>query len=190
MSMLSPCTLLSLAPGKFSPAALQLRTKQPEASSPVVAFPLAAPRYNKVSGAPRLVCHAQPHEYKILPTALVHPKSGRYGDWKINDDEERITLEFDVGEETKEDNLLVTTTEDHALLVIKYKGDGKDNSLATKLDARLLMPPGYDDKKVMRAEILPNGWLEIVIAKPKPPANIPVTKKKKDETPPPAPGAL
>ncbi|CAL4898370.1 unnamed protein product [Urochloa decumbens] len=184
MSMLSSCTPLSLAPpapapGKFSPATLQLRTKQPAASSAAVALPRAAPRH-KVSRALRLVCQAQP--YDIPPTALVHPKVGHYGDWKINEDKDRITLAFMVGDKTKVDNLEVTATRDQVLnlwlLVIRYNSNGSDGSLATSLDANLVMPPGYDDKNVMTAEILPDGWLDIIIAKPKQePKNIKVTKR-------------
>ncbi|CAL4905666.1 unnamed protein product [Urochloa decumbens] len=194
MSMLmSSCALLSLAPapGKFSPAVLQLRTKQPAAPPSAVALPRPAPRYN-VSRALRLVCHA--HTYDIPPTALVHPSGGEEGKWRISENNERITLYFNVGEETMAGNLEVAVTKDQALLVIKYKGDGKDKSLATKLDARLLMPPGYDSKKVMKAEILRDGWLEIMIAKPKQEPPVPVTKQNTTQgdtgetPPPPAPG--
>ncbi|CAL4891411.1 unnamed protein product [Urochloa decumbens] len=183
--MLSSCTLLSMAPpqsasGKFSPAALQLRTKQPAASSLAIALPRAATY--KVGRAPRLVCHAL--AYDIPPNALlVHPSVGDDNTWKIDaKHKDHITLEFKVGDKTNENNLEVTTTKDQALnfwLVIKYKGDGSDGSLATSLDARLLMPPGYDGKKGMKAEILPDGWLHVVIAKPKQETdteNIKVTK--------------
>ncbi|CAL4898373.1 unnamed protein product [Urochloa decumbens] len=179
MSMLSSCTLLSLAPapGKFSPGSLQLRTKQPTASSAAAALPWATPY--KVSRAPRLVCHAQ--TYNIVPTALVHPSSGIQGKWKTTDDEDRIILEFNVGEGTKEGELSVTTTKDQALtvwLVIRYKGDRSDGSLVTSLDAHLQMPPGYDKNNVMKAEILSNGWLQIIINKPKPQTDdIKVTKQ-------------
>ncbi|CAN6334598.1 unnamed protein product [Urochloa humidicola] len=175
MSMLSSCTLLSMAPaapapGKFSPATLKLRTKQPPASSPAVALPRAVPRY-KVSRALRLVCHAaQPLEYDILPSALVHPSIGDHRSWKIYDDMDHITLMFNVGKGTEEKNLEVKTIEDPALVLwlhIRYKGDGKDNSLATKLDTRLQMPPGYGDKNVMTTELLPDGFLLIIITKPK-----------------------
>ncbi|CAN6329581.1 unnamed protein product [Urochloa humidicola] len=175
MSMLSSCTLLSmappaLAPAKFSPATLKLRTKQPAASSLAVALPRAAPRY-KLSRALRLVCHAtQPLEYDILPSALVHPSIGDHRSWKIYDDMDHITLMFNVGKGTEEKNLEVKTVEDPALalwLHIRYKGEVKDNSLATKLDIRLQMPPGYGDKNVMTTELLPDGFLLIIITKPK-----------------------
>ncbi|CAL4891423.1 unnamed protein product [Urochloa decumbens] len=171
--MLSSCTLLSLAPpaapapGKFSPAVLQLRMKQSWGAATC-----------KVPRAPPFVCHA----YNIPPTALVYPSRGNHGNWKIGDDEDRITLELKVGAETKEGDLEVTTVKDALTvwLVIRKTGDRSDGSLlATEPDARLQMPPGYDKKNVMKAEILRNGWLEIRIDKPKPQIEkIQVTKQK------------
>ncbi|CAN6343539.1 unnamed protein product [Urochloa humidicola] len=173
MSMLSSCTLLSLAPparapgNKFSPGTRQLRTKQPAASSPsVVTLPWTA--RCKVSRVTRFVCHAK--KYNILPTALVHPPVADHDNWRINENKDHIILEFYVGVGTKASNLEVTTTKDEALnvfLVIRYTGDGTDGSLATSLDASLLMPPGYDQKNVMKAEMLRSGWLLIMIEKPK-----------------------
>ncbi|CAN6338720.1 unnamed protein product [Urochloa humidicola] len=90
MSMLSSFTLRSLAPpaapsaGKFSSAVLQLRIKQSWGAAPC-----------KVSRAPRFVCHAR--SYDIPPTALVYPSRGNHGNWKISDDEDRITLELKGG---------------------------------------------------------------------------------------------
>ncbi|CAN6356680.1 unnamed protein product [Urochloa humidicola] len=177
MWMLSSCTLLSLAPpavpapGKFPPAVLQLRrTKQPTASPSAMALPKPAPRY-KVSRAPRLVCHA--HTYDIQPSVLLHPSVGEYDNWRINENKDHIVLGFNVGKDTKEDKLEVRTTKDHEelWLVIKYKqGDGSDNdnSPASSLNARLQMPRGYVEDNVMQAEILRDGWLQIIIEKPKP----------------------
>ncbi|RCV19206.1 hypothetical protein SETIT_3G365600v2 [Setaria italica] len=182
--MMSSYTLPSLVPAApprapeklFSPAALQLRKQRAAAvASPGAALPWAP---WKLPRALRLACHAQPHTYDIPPSALVTPKVGQHGHWKINDDDDRITLEFNVGDKTEEGNLEVATTKDQALLVIRYTGDRSDDSPATSLDARLLMPPGCN--KVMKAEILPNGWLEVIIAKPKQePVNIKVTKQNK-----------
>ncbi|TKW29234.1 hypothetical protein SEVIR_3G382800v4 [Setaria viridis] len=185
--MMSSYTLPSLvpaapprAPEKFSPAALQLRKQRAAAvASPGAALPWAP---WKLPRALRLACHAQP-PYDIPPSALVTHKTGNHRTWKINDDDDRITLEFDVGYKTEEGKLEVATTKDQALLIIRYTGDRGDDSPATSLDARLLMPPGYDGNKVMKAEILPNGWLEVVIAKPKQePVNIKVTKQNKTDS--------
>ncbi|CAN6334589.1 unnamed protein product [Urochloa humidicola] len=175
MWMLSSCTLLSLAappaapvPGKFPPAVLQLRTKQPTASPSAMALPRPAPRY-KVSRALRLVCHA--HTYDIQPSVLLYPSVGEYDTWRINENKDHIVLGFNVGKDTKEDKLEVRTTKDHGVLwlVIKYKqGDGSDNSPASSLNVRLEMPRGYTEDNVMQAEILRDGWLQIIIEKPKP----------------------
>ncbi|KAG2564513.1 uncharacterized protein LOC120681970 [Panicum virgatum] len=182
MSMLSSYTFLSLAPaqGKFSPAPLQLR-KQPAASSSVVVVPWAP---CKVSRAPRLACYSKKNTYDILPTALVHPSVGDHGNWKMAEDKDHITLDFNVGRETEVSELEVATTRDQALLVIRYKGDSSDvNNPAASLDVRLLMPPGYDGNKVMKAEILSDGWLKIIIAKPKQePTTIKVTKQIIDKS--------
>ncbi|KAF8697140.1 hypothetical protein HU200_036134 [Digitaria exilis] len=67
---------------------------------------------------------------------------------------------------TKKEKLEVFI-EDQVLLTIRYKDDGIDkNSPASGLDVRLLMPLGYVAKKV-KAAIVPDGWLQITIAKPK-----------------------
>ncbi|CAN6334591.1 unnamed protein product [Urochloa humidicola] len=191
MSMLSSCTLLSMAPpapapalGKFSPATLQLRTKQPAASSLAVALPRAAPRY-KLSRALRLVCHAEPLEYDILPYDLVRPSIGDqdHDSWMIKDKNNEITLKFKVGSGTEKKNMEVKTIKHQPLVVwlhIKYKGDGKDNSLATKLDVSLQMPPGYEHKNVTTAAIL-GDFLEIIITKPTKQENLPIEVTKKDE---------
>ncbi|OEL14404.1 hypothetical protein BAE44_0024577 [Dichanthelium oligosanthes] len=81
------------------------------------------------------------------------------------DDHDHINLMFDVGESTSTDKLEVAV-EDQVLLIIKYKGDPNEDSPASKLNVRLLMPPGYDGKMVT-ASIVPVGWLQIIIAKPK-----------------------
>ncbi|CAN6356679.1 unnamed protein product [Urochloa humidicola] len=137
----------------------------------------------KVSRALRLVCHALTYEYDIPPTVLVRPSGAEAGKWWIIENNERITLNINVGPETMASNLDVVLTKDQSLLIIRYKGDGKDNSLATKLDARLLMPPGYDSKKVMGAEILRDGWQQIMIEKPKPEPAVPVTKQYSVDNP-------
>ncbi|CAN6343505.1 unnamed protein product [Urochloa humidicola] len=200
MWMLSSCTLLSLAPpavpapGKFPPAVLQLRTKQPTASPSAMALPKPAPR-SKVSRALRLVCHA--HTYDIQPSVLLHPSVGEYDNWRINENKDHIVLGFNVGKDTEEEKLEVRTTKDHGelWLVIKYNGDGSDdNSPASSLNTRLQMPRGYVEDNVMQAEILRDGWLQIIIEKPKPTIspdnklNEPKKKvrvKKDEETPSP-----
>ncbi|WVZ85362.1 hypothetical protein U9M48_032299, partial [Paspalum notatum var. saurae] len=107
---------------------------------------------------------------------LVHPSPTSDGDnWRITEDKDHINLKFNVGESTGKDKLEVAT-EDQVLLVIRYKGDSGDDSPASKLDVRLLMPLGYDGKKV-KAVLVPGGWLQITIAKPKHETNpIPITE--------------
>ena len=104
------------------------------------------------------------------------PESG--GDWTITEDTNFITLRLKVGAKTTKDELEVATTDDQVLLVIRYKkqqGDGgKDDSPESSLPIHLLVPPGCDHKKV-NARLF-EGWLEIIVAKPKPSGQIPITQ--------------
>jgi hypothetical protein len=96
----------------------------------------------------------------------VHPSPTSDSDnWRITEDKDHINLKFNVGESTRKDKLEVATA-DQVLLTVRYTGSRDEDSLASELDARLLMPIGYDGKKV-KAAIVPGGWLQITIAKPK-----------------------
>jgi HSP20 family molecular chaperone IbpA len=115
--------------------------------------------------------------------ALVHPRTPESGgDWTITEDTNFITLRLKVGAKTTKDEMEVTTTDDQVLLVIRYKkqqGDGggkekDDNSPKSSLPVQLLMPPGCDHKKV-NARLF-EGWLEIIVAKPTPSEEIPITQ--------------
>jgi hypothetical protein len=102
--------------------------------------------------------------------------------WRISEDKDKdlIILELEVGELTQDK--LEVATRDHVLLVVRYMGDINDEWRASSLDVRLLMPPGYDEKKV-EAMMLSKGWLKITIPKPKhEPYNIPFSS-----SPPPSP---
>lgn len=97
----------------------------------------------------------------------MHPSPASDGDnWRITEDKDHINLKFNVGESTKKDKLEVAMTEDQVLLTVRYTGSHDEDSPASELDARLLMPLGYDGKKV-KAAIMHGGWLQITIAKPK-----------------------
>ncbi|XP_066335913.1 uncharacterized protein [Miscanthus floridulus] len=151
--MLSSYTLLSrapapapaeLAPGrKFSPAgALQLRKQPPPPPAAVVAVPWASGKESRSRRrAPVFVCHAAKYDYKdIQPSALKTPALAR-DDCTIMEDKDRlIILKLKVGESTSKDQLKVETTDDLELLVIKYTGDVNDDSPASSLDLRLLVP--------------------------------------------------
>jgi hypothetical protein len=84
-----------------------------------------------------------------------------------------------VGESTSYEKLEVTTTEDQARLLIKYRGGGGDlkdaaaaaDNPASSLDVQLTMPPGYDGRKA-KGMMSSNGWLIIAIPKPKHEAKI------------------
>jgi hypothetical protein len=70
-----------------------------------------------------------------------------------------------VGESTSYEKLEVTTTEDQARLLIKYRGGGggdlkDDDNPASSLDVQLTMPPGYDGRKA-KGMMSPNGWLRL-----------------------------
>ncbi|KAJ1270693.1 hypothetical protein BS78_06G071200 [Paspalum vaginatum] len=185
MSMLSSyttCLMMSRAPAPAPPvklprAAAMQPHKHPAATALALPSSWAPAGKHKQSGrAPLLVCRAQKNTYNIQPGALVHPSPTSDGDnWRITEDKDHINLKFNVGESTGKDKLEVAT-EDQVLLVIRYKGDSGDDSPASKLDVRLLMPLGYDGKKV-KAAIVPGGWLQITIAKPKHETNpIPITE--------------
>ncbi|OEL19274.1 hypothetical protein BAE44_0019707 [Dichanthelium oligosanthes] len=159
MSMLGSYTLLSGArplPGKLSHQALQLR-KPLAASVALPCVPFIPCKQH--SRAPRFVCYAEKNTYNIQP--------GGGNNWSITEDNTHVTLKFNVGDKTSQDKLSVTTTEDLVHLVIKYTGDPKDDSPASEMDVRLLMPYGYDCKQVT-ASIGHDGWLHVIITKPKP----------------------
>jgi hypothetical protein len=83
----------------------------------------------------------------------------------MEDKDKLIILKLRVEELTTKDQLKVETTDDLELLVIKYAGNVNDGSPASSLDLRLLVPPGYDGKKV-KAKLF-KGWLVVAMAKPK-----------------------
>ena len=79
-------------------------------------------------------------------------------------DEDLVILKLRVGESAKGKVEVVTTT-DQTHLVIKYTGDINDETQASKLNVPLALPPGYDGSKVQARWF--DGWLVILIAKPK-----------------------
>lgn len=99
----------------------------------------------------------------------MHPYEKKDGDWRLTNEKDQIILKFLVGNTTNEKNLEVATTDDQTLLVIRYKKEEDESSSQASspdLDVRLLMPPDYDSNKI-RATKEPDGWLQIVIPKPK-----------------------
>ncbi|XP_066338322.1 uncharacterized protein [Miscanthus floridulus] len=184
MAMLSSytTTLLSRAPPAPAPAqgksavaaALQLRKEPAASSSPVVAARRPGWLLSSRAIAMRKISTAA-YKYDMQPS-----ESG--GDWTITEDTNFITLRLKVGAKTTKDELEVAVTDDQVLLVIRYKqkqqGDGggkeKDDSPKSSLPVQLLMPPGCDHKKV-NARLF-EGWLEIIVAKPKPSEEISITQ--------------
>ena len=93
------------------------------------------------------------------------PTSASAGeDWNVMGDEDLVILKLRVGEVAK-DKVEVGTTTDQTHLVIKYTGDINDETQASKLNVPLALPPGYDGSKVQARWF--DGWLVILIAKPK-----------------------
>ncbi|CAD6258734.1 unnamed protein product [Miscanthus lutarioriparius] len=187
--------LMSLAPpapAKSSPAAgsLQLRSRQPAAASSVAALRWASCKDKESpSRAAVFACHAQKYTYNIERDVLLHIPTLSGDNWSVMEDRDHFILKFRVGESTSNEKLEVTTTEDLARLVIKYRvggggGDHKDASAdddnpASSLNVQLTMPPGYDGRNA-KGMMSSNGWLIIAIPKPKHEA------RKIDISPPPS----
>ncbi|CAL5079007.1 unnamed protein product [Urochloa decumbens] len=179
LSTVTPCTLLSQPPaapsGKIFGAPLQ-PLKQAAAAATAVALPWARSKMSPLS-----MCHA--NTYDVPPFALVHPKfspNDAKNNWRIIEEADHINLWFKVGDNTSKDELEVATNGN--VLLIRYKGKNNNNptspastldeSPASLLDVRLLMPSCYEDPKKVEAE-LTFGTLLVTVTKPKQATNNP-----------------
>ncbi|XP_062201015.1 uncharacterized protein LOC133903609 [Phragmites australis] len=172
MSTVSSYSLLSRAPppGNFSRALMQ-----PGKQAAAVALPWVPSKHSRAPLS-AVFCTQNKHTYDIQPLALVHPKFPPTSDkkWRITEDADHINLWLYVGDNTGKDKLEVAT--EGEVLLIRYKGSSNEDNPASLLDVRLLMPHGYDGKKV-EAD-LAFGSLLVTVSKPKhEPNKIPIGDK-------------